>query len=205
LSENELAASLNLSRTPVREAIVLLKNDRLVQVVPKIGTFVSRVDPAEVAEAQFLREAVELASMRSLAAPLDETILDRIRANLAAQDAIGDNVAGFFDLDESFHVLLMALAGHAASWSAVAAAKGHLDRARMLGLTSIPSVTNRIDEHHGILDALADGRRDEAVTLLRTHLRNVFDDITLIKRKHPELFVSDPDAVPTLRSVAVWS
>jgi DNA-binding GntR family transcriptional regulator len=200
LSENELAGALHLSRTPVREAIVLLTNDRLVQVYPKVGTFVSRVDPAEVAEAQFLREAVELASMRSLVAPFDQGILDRIRANLAAQDAVGDDVTGFFDLDEAFHVLLMALAGHAASWSAVAAAKGHLDRARMLGLTSIPSVTNRIDEHHAITDAVTDGHCDQAVTLLRTHLRNVFGDITRIKLQHPELFVTDPAAAPTPRS-----
>jgi len=193
LSENELAASLNLSRTPVREALVLLKRERLIQVIPKVGTFVSRVDPAEVAEAQFLREAVELASIHSLSAPLDREIMHEIARNLTAQDGIGTDIATFFDLDEAFHGLLMTLAGHATSWSSVAPTKGHLDRARMLGLASIPSVNNRISEHHAIAEAVSVGQLNTAADILRTHLRNVFADITLIRQQHPELFVSGTD------------
>lgn len=71
LSENELAASLGVSRTPVRESLILLAQEGLVQVFPKIGSFVSRVDPAQVADAQFLREAVELASLDDLPERLD--------------------------------------------------------------------------------------------------------------------------------------
>ena len=190
LSENELAAALHLSRTPVREALVLLKRERLVEVIPKVGTFVSRVDPAEVAEAQFLREAVEVASIESLTAPLDQTVMAQIHANLDIQDGIGADLAGFFDLDESFHGLLMTLAGHTMSWLSVAPAKGHLDRARMLSLTTIPSVDTRIHEHHAIADAVSSGNLDTATQVLRMHLRNVFSDITLIRQEHPELFVT---------------
>jgi len=191
LSENELAAALHLSRTPVREALVLLKRERLVEVIPKVGTFVSRVDPAEVAEAQFLREAVEVASIESLVAPLNEAIMGQILANLDTQDGIGTDIVGFFDLDEAFHGLLMSLAGHAMSWASVAPAKGHLDRARMLSLNAIPSINTRIHEHHAIADAVASGQLDTATLVLRMHLRNVFGDITLIRQQHPELFVAN--------------
>ena len=63
LSENELAAALGVSRTPVRESLILLADEGLVQVFPQVGTFVSRVDPDRVRDAQFLREAVELAAL----------------------------------------------------------------------------------------------------------------------------------------------
>ena len=87
LSENELAAELGVSRTPVRESLILLADEGLVQVFPKVGSFVSRVDPQRVADAQFLREAVELASLKDLppAGELDEDVLASLRANLEQQ------------------------------------------------------------------------------------------------------------------------
>src|SRR3712207_8797618 len=59
LSENELAAALGTSRTPVRESLILLSQEGLVQVFPKVGSFVSRVDPERVSDAQFLRRSEE--------------------------------------------------------------------------------------------------------------------------------------------------
>ena len=71
LSENELAAALGVSRTPVRESLILLADEGLVQVFPQVGTFVSRVDPDRVRDAQFLREAVELAALDDVPPDLD--------------------------------------------------------------------------------------------------------------------------------------
>src|SRR5436305_1999373 len=64
LSENELAAWLGVSRTPVREALVRLRDDRLVEIVPQLGTYVSRIGVQAVADAQFIREALECAAIR---------------------------------------------------------------------------------------------------------------------------------------------
>src|SRR4051794_40216927 len=132
LSENELAASLGVSRTPVRESLILLAQEGLVQVFPKIGSFVSRVDPAQVADAQFLREAVELASLDDLPGALDAALVEELRDNLKRQRRANLDLEEFFALDEAFHHGLMRLSGHGDVWTTVAAAKGHLDRARRL-------------------------------------------------------------------------
>ena len=58
ISENELAARLGVSRTPVREAFARLRDDRLIEIVPQLGTFVSRISVADVDDAQFIREAL---------------------------------------------------------------------------------------------------------------------------------------------------
>ena len=79
LSENELAAELGISRTPVRESLILLSQEGLVQVFPKVGSFVSRVDPERVADAQFLREAVELASLDDVPAEPDPAQVAALR------------------------------------------------------------------------------------------------------------------------------
>src|SRR6266567_5599154 len=85
LSENELAAQLSVSRTPVRESLILLAEEGLVQIFPKIGSFVARVDPERVADAQFLREAVELAALEDLSDDFDAAVVRDLEANIAAQ------------------------------------------------------------------------------------------------------------------------
>jgi len=134
LSENELAAAWGVSRTPVREGLILLAEEGLVQVFPQVGSFVSRVDPDQVADAQFLREAVELAALEDLPGELDSTVVAELRANLERQQVPDTGLDEFFDLDEAFHHGLLRLSCHERAWPTVVAAKGHLDRARRLGL-----------------------------------------------------------------------
>ncbi|GAB2879875.1 GntR family transcriptional regulator [Streptomyces mayteni] len=203
LSENELAASLGVSRTPVRESLILLAQEGLVQVFPKIGSFVSRVDMAQVADAQFLREAVELASLDDLPAELDAGLVAELRENLERQRRAGLGLAEFFDLDEAFHQGLLRLSGHGSAWTTVAAAKGHLDRARRLGLhETAPAVFT--DQHGEIMDAVLAGDTASARAAMRTHLRAVFHDIESIRAHSPELFATDSTSVPVRRNVVVW-
>lgn len=203
LSENELAARLGVSRTPIRESLVLLVEEGLVQVFPKIGSFVSRVDPARVADAQFVREAIELASLDRLPVELPADRVAALRQNLAAQQRPGVTVDEFFELDEAFHQGLLGLSGHGAAWSTVVSAKGHLDRARRLGLAQSPP-QEYTAQHVQILDAVLAGDRDTARSAMRDHLRAVFADIERIRERSPELFASGSPTVPVRRSVVVW-
>ncbi|MFV8183814.1 GntR family transcriptional regulator [Streptomyces sp. AF1B] len=204
LSENELAAELGVSRTPVRESLIMLAQEGLVQVFPKIGSFVSRVDPAQVADAQFLREAVELASLDDLPEQLDPAVVGELRDNLTRQRRTDLGLEEFFALDEAFHQGLMKLSGHGNVWTTVAAAKGHLDRARRLGLHEKVSPAALADQHHAIFDAIVDGNLASARTAMRAHLRAVFSDIERIRAHSPELFASGDSTVPVRRNVVVW-
>ncbi|MGI5350711.1 GntR family transcriptional regulator [Streptomyces sp. CA-250714] len=204
ISENELAATLGVSRTPVRESLIMLAQDGLVQIFPKIGSFVSRVDPAQVADAQFLREAVELAALEDLPEELDTGVVTELRENLERQRGPGLELEEFFALDEAFHQGLLRLSGHANAWTTVAAAKGHLDRARRLGLHEHASSAAFAAQHAEIFEAVLGGDTERARTAMRTHLRAVFSDIERIRTHSPHLFATDPTSVPVRRSVAVW-
>ena len=204
LSENELGATLGVSRTPVREALLLLAEESLVEIVPQVGTFVSRVDPKQVSEAQFLREAVELSSLRSIEFPLDPGRVADLQENLAAQAKVTHDFRTFFDLDEAFHRGLMGLAGHEQSWSNVAAAKGHLDRARRLGIEQQKSIDRFAQEHREVLAAILAEDLPRAEELLRSHVRVIFDDIEAVAAASPDLFVTDKNLRPVRRSVIVW-
>ncbi|NKQ54504.1 GntR family transcriptional regulator [Amycolatopsis sp. K13G38] len=204
LSENELAAALGVSRTPVRESLILLAEEGLVQVFPQVGSFVSRVDPQRVADAQFLREAVELAALEDLPAELDGEVVEELEANLARQREPGIDLEDFFALDEDFHRGLLRLSGHDRAWPTVVSAKGHLDRARRLGLYEANSPRTFVDQHAGILAAVREHDLPGARERMRTHLREVFADIGRIQERSPELFASNSTAPPVRRNVVVW-
>jgi DNA-binding GntR family transcriptional regulator len=202
LSENELAQELGVSRTPVRESLILLREEGLVQVFPQIGSFVSLVDLGRVAEAQFVREAIECASLADLV--VDEQAIAGLRSILAEQrraNAEGD-VEGFFSLDEDFHRELLRLAGHGSAWSAVNSAKAHLDRARRLSLIETRPVETLIQQHAAVVDALEADNRSDADTSLRVHLRGVFEDVKRIQASTPELFSDGTVSRPVRRSIA---
>jgi DNA-binding GntR family transcriptional regulator len=203
LSENELASELSVSRTPVRESLILLVEEDLVQVFPQLGSFVARVDPDRVADAQFVREAIEIASLCDAIDRMDSDQLDTLRANLDEQTRAVDDIEEFFRLDEEFHQHLLHAGGHAAAWRTVVSAKAHLDRARRLGLRSARPVANLIEQHTAIVDALEIRDAEAAVGAMRTHLRAVFQDIESIQAQSPELFAS-PHARPVRRVVAGW-
>lgn len=195
LSENDLAAELGVSRTPVRESLILLGEEGLVDVYPQMGTFVSRIRERDIASAQFIREALECAALGSAVDKVTEHDVSELRALLAAQNDAEqrDDAADFFRLDEEFHARLMAVGGHAEAWPVVSQAKAQLDRARRLSLPLTQQLSLLISQHTAVVDLLEQRDRDGADDALRTHLRLVFTDVETIRARHPELF-SDQQA-----------
>lgn len=204
LSENDLAKSMGVSRTPVREGLILLTQEGLVQIFPQVGTFVSRVDPDKVADAQFIREAVELAALDDLPAELSSEVVEELRSNLEEQQRPDLDLEEFFELDEAYHHALLRLSGHGNAWATVVAAKGHLDRARRLGLYDTASPASFAAQHREIFDAVLAGDVTLTRTAMRTHLRAVFDDVERIRERSPELFATDSGRVPVRRNIVVW-
>jgi GntR family transcriptional regulator, rspAB operon transcriptional repressor len=186
----------------VRESLILLAEEGLVQVFPQVGSFVSRVDPERVRDAQFLREAVELAALDDMPSELDPETVAELRTNLDRQQELGIDLEEFFGLDEAFHHGLLGLSGHARAWSTVVSAKGHLDRARRLGLQETPPAPFA-EQHREIFDAVVEGDLTRARDTMRKHLRAVFDDIERLRVRSPELFASG-QSLPVRRNVVVW-
>ncbi|NAZ75946.1 FCD domain-containing protein [Kineococcus sp. T13] len=193
LSENELAGELGVSRTPVRESLIVLVEEGLVSVVPQVGTFVSPVRLGDIATAQFIREALELASLGEAVERADDSDVAELRELLAEQRraAARDDQDAFMALDDAFHVRLMAVSAHAAAWRAVGRAKAHLDRARRMSLPLPDQLGVLIDQHEAVVDAVAARDATAAAAALRTHLRKVFDDIAVIREQHPGFFTAD--------------
>ncbi|MGY2745281.1 GntR family transcriptional regulator [Arthrobacter sp. UYCu723] len=189
LSENELALILGTSRQPIREALLLIAQEGLVEIRPQSGTYVTYIDPQIVAQAQFIREAVEVASLKECAQNLTPDHVDALRELLDRQDRCTSRDE-FYPLDEEFHRSLLAIAGHETAWATVANAKGHLDRARYLGLSGFRGIPAYAGDHREVLDALVAGDLGAAEDRLRRHLRFILEDVNSIRESRPELFAA---------------
>ena len=190
LSENELAAWLGVSRTPVREALVRLRDERLVAIVPQLGTFVTLISPDALADAAFIREALECSAIRLATELATERDLEELQANLAAQDRAeqtGD-IEAFDRLDEALHRMLCELSGREIAWSLSRRANGHLDRVRRLSLPEPGYLAEMVSEHRAVVAAIADHDTDRAETALRHHLRMVLSSLPSIQAAHPDYF-----------------
>jgi DNA-binding GntR family transcriptional regulator len=193
LSENELATWLQVSRTPVRESLILLADESLVEIYPKFGTFVARIDPAALRDAHFVREAVETAGFAAAAERSEPDDVEELRAIVRAEGAAADrsDIAALAGLDGDFHRRLLQLSGHGGGWSAVRPAKSHLDRLRRLSADPLGVAAAGIRRHTEIADSLESGDRAVGLRALREHMRSDIDAVEDAAARHPGYFVRD--------------
>jgi DNA-binding GntR family transcriptional regulator len=195
LSEAELARDLGVSRTPVREAIIQLRADGLVEVTPQLGSFVSKISLRNVREAQFAREALECAAVRVAAERIDAAATERLRQNVALQRAAqtSADLEQFYRLDEAFHRELVATSGYSGISDLLDRSRAHLNRVRRLSLPVPDVIEELIDQHSAVLEALEHNDADQAEAALRHHLRGVYRVLEPLRDAHPDYFVPSDD------------
>ncbi|MBO0768330.1 MAG: GntR family transcriptional regulator [Solirubrobacterales bacterium] len=195
LSENELAERLGVSRTPIREALMSLRDDRLVEIVPQFGTFVTHITRVALEDAQFVREALECAAVIAAARAASDEDVDALRAIVTRQSQTRDknDLNHFYMLDDEFHASLCELGGHGIAWSISQRASGHLNRVRHLSLPLPDYIPEMVDQHSAVVDAI--GARDpaRAEAALREHLSQVLSGLAAVGANHPEYFETDAD------------
>jgi len=199
LSENEVAARLGVSRTPVREAIIRLESEGLLNVRPQVGTVVAPIDVDQVADGQFLREAIECRTARLAAGRVrlaDARALKSLLREQARAVARNDQ-AGFLVLDDRMHQLIVTMAGHPNVWRAVEDVKAQLDRVRVLSLEDPSWLASIHAQHEAIVHHVLSGDGDAAASAMETHLRSVFASIDAIAGREPGYFRGGPGARPT--------
>jgi DNA-binding GntR family transcriptional regulator len=190
ISENELAERLEVSRTPIREALIRLRDERFVQIVPQLGTYVTPISVAAVEDAQFIRESLECAAVRIVAVRAQDSdlaALDGLVQRQAEVSEHGDHVR-FAVLDDEFHAALCELAGRPVAWEVAQRVKGHLNRVRRLSLPQPEYLAEMVAEHRLVLDALRQRDPDKAEAALRHHLRMVLSALPAIRAQHPDYF-----------------
>jgi GntR family transcriptional regulator, rspAB operon transcriptional repressor len=188
LSRTDLAAQFGVSSTPIRDALMRLEEEGLVDVFPQHATVVSRVDVGRAQQAHFLRQALELEIVRLLAEKHDGSLIIRLDHTIALQQqfAKAADFQAFMGGDNDFHAQLYSAAGKQELWALVRSRSGHIDRLRRLHLPSPGKAQNILRHHKLITRAIEAGDADAAQQLLRKHLSGTLSELDTIRRHHPE-------------------
>lgn len=199
VSEKEIAAAYGVSRTPVREALLRLADDQLIDIVPQSGTFVARIPLAALPEAILVRSALE-----------------QLTAGRAAERATGDDIARlhdlletqrrtaedgdrdrFHDADEAFHAAIAAAAEHPGIWTLIQQVKVQVDRYRRLTLPVPGRMTQVVREHKRIVAGIEAHEAGLAGAAMAEHLERLRESIANVRDLNPNYFL---DAKPPMSS-----
>jgi DNA-binding GntR family transcriptional regulator len=195
LVEKEISAIFNISKTPVREALIRLANDRLVTIVPKSGSYVSAISVERYLEACFIRTSLEGGCVKRLADKgLSMAEQVQLKAIITSQKQIlegnSSDYRPFFVVDELFHKTLFEYADLPGAWTLLNSAKAEIDRVRHLKkMQGIHRSKAVIEEHSKIVQAIIDRSPEKAEAAMIYHIGGVDEEMTAIS-ENPQFLQS---------------
>lgn len=184
----ELAEAYGVSQTPIRDALLRLAGEGLVDIFPQHATRVSRIDIAAAQRDHFLRLAIESELAFRLATQRPDGLVERLRAQIAVMAALAgeDSRTGFIEADRSFHRQMYDAAGLSELYALVRQRSGHIDRLRMLHLPKPGKARQILRDHARIVDALAQSDGLQAQAAVRAHLSGTLAEVQQIAASHPD-------------------
>lgn len=189
ISEQDIANELNLSRTPVHEALQELSTTKIIQILPQRGSYVSLIDLSLVDEAIFMRSTIEIAVAELACEKASEQDLMNMEENLNLQNFFLEkqNIEKLFALDDSFHKNLYKITNKLQCYHMIKTMNIHLDRIRELHLQST-NPSSVVDEHKQIFSALKNKDKNRVKNLLNEHLTKLYSQENEIKKKFSNYF-----------------
>lgn len=192
ISEKDICASFEVSRTPVREALQRLVEEDLVDIFPHSGTWVSRISFALAEEGFVLRRALEVESVRQAAERITDAGVAELQAIIARMRVIlsHDRLNDYLEVDDNFHAAIARLSAYPRIWKFITLAKVHLDRMRQLSAPVPGHLAEVTEQHAAIVQALSRRNALQAELAMRVHLDSSFEVMAAIYPGKPEWFVN---------------
>jgi DNA-binding GntR family transcriptional regulator len=187
LREIEVAKSLAVSRTPVREAISRLIGDRLVRELPYGGVEVGET-AAELYEIYHIREALESCAARMAAVSITESQLEKLEQLVAAAAALDENqFEARSRLNEEFHMTIIDAAGSIRLREMILGFREFFMNAKWLSRYDRKGLQHALQDHRDIIAALR--RRSPATVekLIRAHLKSAYAKLLSTRQPRPAL------------------
>jgi DNA-binding GntR family transcriptional regulator len=188
LTQEEIAEQLHVSRSPVLQALRLLKKDGFIQDAPGRGVQVTPLDPVWIGRLYEVRGALDALAARLAAQArhaIDPAVIERGRTAAESGD-----LKAIIDADLAFHNAIYAASGN--PLIAESANRYWVHLRRVMGAVHRASTERSTiwDEHQAIADAIAQGDPERAVLLIEMHVRRAKTNVVqrlgeLLTRDHP--------------------
>lgn len=189
MSELEMAASLGVSRTPVREAFIRLSREGLIVIYPQRGTVVSRISLKRAFQERFLRESLERSVLETFAHDPPQSALAAMQRQIDLQRAslLRQDIDAYLISDDRFHFIMYEETGNDLCSSVIRRNCHDYQRLRVLSAQVSREVQQlNVEQHEQLLELIRQGGVEEAQALLRVHLRRLFKEMDALRASHPD-------------------
>lgn len=191
-SAKTIAEVLGVSRTPVRDALIRLATDHLVDVFPQKVTVIAPLRIGDLKRSYFIREALEMSLVRRMASlPERSEVTRELRKAIQPHDENREKTTtlAFHRSEDDFHRLIATHAGPHGVWNEMPRVNACFDRflhiASSMGTSDRNETTAR---KRNIVDAIEAGDPERAATALGLYLRGALEPIFKIAQSHPQYF-----------------
>lgn len=196
LNIDALSERYSVSRSPVRDALLRLERDRLVDIFPQRGTRVSFLDENIIEEERFMRKCVELGAVercmkKARSGKEFDAFVVKLESNLLIQKAslIEEDYGEFYKADDDLHHLFYLEASLENVWAVVDAHTGNDKRIRMLSYSD-KAITEGVREQHiELVEAIKARDLDRVLDVERKHLEKVESEIKDFEEQYPTYFI----------------
>ncbi|HEY9039686.1 MAG TPA: GntR family transcriptional regulator [Roseovarius sp.] len=179
LDERKLAERLNISRTPIREALARLAHEGLVQIVPRKGVFVCRKSRKDILEMVVTWAALESMAARLVTINASDTDLKMLRkfAMKHSSSAVRADLEEYSDANVTFHQTILELSGCALLRTTADGLFTHMQAVRRRTMGESDRARRSVVDHMEIIDALQSRDGDLASRRVREHTMRLHDHI----------------------------
>lgn len=185
--ESELASLLDMSRTPVREAVLMLESQGLLELRPRKGVRIMPLSPDDMAEIyDVLTELESLSAERAAQAGYSEFDLSKLAQTIDDMDTAisSSDLDAWAEADDRFHKELVRLGDNGRITTIVNMMSDQVRRARTVTLFMRPLPTKSNEDHRAVYQAIRNGHSDEARMMHRRHRQHAKGIIVELLQKH---------------------
>ncbi|MDB6455094.1 GntR family transcriptional regulator [Falsirhodobacter sp. 20TX0035] len=190
LSRPALQERFGLSSTPLRDALIRLEGEGLVEIRPQSRTTVSLIDLEAAHRAHILRRALDMEVAQLVLSADAGPTLDAMAAVLERQaQLLGPDDRDAFDaLDTEFHLLQYLCVGMEELWRMTQARSGHINRIRRMNLAARDNTSRILEDHRAIHAALVAGDPAGVAQAVRHHLTRSANTVGPLREVNPSFF-----------------
>ena len=170
LSEDRLTSEFGTSRTPVREALLRLQRELLVDIFPRQGTFVSQISLKDIYEVFDIRLIIEPRVARAVAKHLDAAVLENFRRTFASLDLSESSFKEWFRHDRDLHSYLIEKSDNRRLVQMYSSIMDQNLRMRILAGKVPRRIADANQEHEKIVDALLSQDEERIENVMSDHI-----------------------------------
>jgi len=185
-----LSTQLQVSRSPVRDALMRLCSDNLVDIFPQKGTRVSLINLKQVEEERFLRKSLEESAVKKFIYQVKNEQI-RMMENaieLQKQAMQQEDFIQFLEHDDEFHQCIFQGIGMQRIWKIIKAQGGNHHRIRLLSFYEKNVLANIIEQHQNMLEAIKSKQLDVLLSLEDKHLSKLLQETEIMVQHYPDYF-----------------